>query len=248
MGKSKIEISRWLFFLGLAYAACQVLPAFFPGFISRSLTLGDVFDFATPLVVIPIAFFVFSRICRTESGEQAPSGFQIIASKILVGAGFILYVEGHGLHLSANSLARLIDKAQNPVLFQAAYLWDEIISHYIWDAGVFLIAIALIVASLRRSHKSLSVSSIFYISVGAILYGFTFTVNSIEGQTIVFVIPATIFGVAACVGLLWKNSQSERNNPVILFFLVAYSVSLILFVYWGIRYPGFPQFSELGWI
>ena len=248
MGGKKIELSRWLFFLGLAYASFQVLPAFFQGFISRFVTLGDVIDFATPWAVIPIAFFVFSRICRTESEEQPLSGFQISASKILLGAGFVLYVEGHGLHLSANSLARLIDKAQNPGFYHAAYLWDEIISHYIWDGGVFLIAIALIVASSRRSYKSLSVPSIFFISVGAILYGFTFAVNSIEGQTIVLGIPAAILGCAACTGLRWKNSQAERNNPVTLFFLVAYSVTLILFVYWGIRYPGFPQFTELGWI
>jgi hypothetical protein len=248
MRESKIEISRWLFFLGLACASFHVLPAFFQEFISRSLTLGDVIDFATPWVVIPAAFFVFSRIFRIESGKQLPSGFQIAASKILLGAGFILYVGGHGLHLSANSIARLIDKAQNPELFHAVYLWDEIISHYMWDAGVYLIAIAMIVASFRRSHKSLSVPSILFISVGALLYGFTFAVNSVEGQTIVFAIPAAIFGGAACVGLRWKNSRPERNNPVTLFFLVAYSITLILLVYLGIRYPGFPQFSELGWI
>jgi hypothetical protein len=225
-----------------------VLPAFFQRFISKSLTLGDVIDFATPWVVLPVAFFVFSRICGIESGVQPPSGFQITASKILLGAGFILYVEGHGLHLSANSIARLIDKVQNQDLYKAAYLWDEIISHYIWDAGVFLIAIALIVASFRRSHKSPSVPSKLFIAVGAIIYGFTFTVNSIEGQTVVFGIPAAILGGVLCIGLLWKNSRRERNNPVILFFLAAFFVALILFVYWGIRYPGFPQFSELGWI
>lgn len=248
MGEKKIELSRWLFFLGLAYASLQVLPAFFQRFISKSLTLGDVIDFATPWAVIPVAFFVFSRISRIESGKQPPSSFQIAASKILLAAGFVLYVDGHGLHLSANSLARLIDKAQNPELYHAAYLWDEIISHYVWDAGVFLIAIALIVGSSRRSYKSLSVPSILFISLGALLYGFTFAVNSVEGQTTVLGIPVAIFGGALCIGLRWRNSRLERNNPVTLFFLLAYSVTLILFVYWGIRYSGFPQFSELGWI
>ncbi len=248
MGEKKIELSLWLFFLGLAYASLQVLPAFFQRFISRFMTLGDVIDFATPCVVIPVAYFVFSRISRIKSEEQPPSGFQMAASKILLGAGFVLYVEGHGLHLSANSLARLIDKAQNPGLYHAAYLWDEIISHYVWDGGVFLIAIALIVASSRRPYKSLSVPSLVFISLGTILYGFTFAVNSIEGQTVVLGIPVAILGCAACIGLRWKNPQPERNNPVTLFFLVAFSVTLILFVYWGIRYSGFPQFSELGWI
>lgn len=104
--------------------------------------------------------------------------------------GFILYVEGHGLHLSANAIARLFDKVQNPELFHAAYLFDEIISHYAWDMGVFLISIALIFASYRISCKYKFPKNLYLICTGAAFYGFNFAVNGIEGQTVVFVFPA----------------------------------------------------------
>jgi hypothetical protein len=38
------------------------------------------------------------------------------------------------------------------------------------------------------------------------------------------------------------------GNPVLWFFTVAYATAVCLFVYWGARQGGFPQFSELGWI
>jgi hypothetical protein len=33
-----------------------------------------------------------------------------------------------------------------------------------------------------------------------------------------------------------------------LFFLLGYLIGVILFAYWGISHPGFPEFSAIGWI
>ncbi|UCE40038.1 MAG: hypothetical protein JSV17_11215 [Candidatus Aminicenantes bacterium] len=248
MHKIKIELGQWLFLLGFVIVTFHMLPAFFKRFISTSLTLGDVIDFATPWVVLPVVFFVYFRIYQTKIDETPPSRFQYAMSKVLLVAGGILYVDGHGLHLSANSLARLFDKDQHPEYFNAAYLLDEIISHYMWDAGVFLISMAFVIVSFRRSTKSLSTQNKFFLFVGAALFGFSFVINGIEGQTVVFIIPAALCGVFVCVCLQRKESQSLGKNPVTQFFLTAYLVSLLMFAFWGIRYSGFPQFSELGWI
>jgi len=83
---------------------------------------------------------------------------------------------------------------------------------------------------------------------GAAFYGFTFAANGIEGQTVVFVIPAALAGVVVSGGKRFKLFQDMETNPIRVFFLLAYILSLLLFVYWGIRYSGFPQFSELSWI
>jgi len=205
-------------------------------------------DFITPFTVIPVAFLLYSRIFRIGSDPMPPTEFPNHASKIILGIRIILYVEGHGLHLSANSLARLFDKVQNPEFFDATYLFDEIISHYVWDAGVFLISIAMIFASYRMLPKSRSPQNLCLLCAGASLYVFSFAVNGIEGQTVVFVIPAAILGVVASAGERFKISQDLTTNPVRVFFLVAYLLSLIIVAYWGIRYSGFPQFSDLGWI
>ncbi|MCC6804505.1 MAG: hypothetical protein IT319_16595, partial [Anaerolineae bacterium] len=39
-----------------------------------------------------------------------------------------------------------------------------------------------------------------------------------------------------------------RRQPVTLFFFAAHALALALFAYWFVRWGGFPQFSELGWL
>jgi len=248
MSRAKPSLHVWLFLFGLAFASFHILPTFFPAFFIKPLTYSDVLDFITPLAVIPIAFFLYFRICRINSQRFLHSRFQRISSRILLGLGILLYVDGHGLHLSANSIARLIDKANDPELFEAAYLFDEIISHAMLDGGIFLISLSLIAASYKMFHKLNSLKEFGFLSLGACLCGFTFFVNSIEGQTVVLILPATFIGLVLSLAFYLKELKSEMRNPTILFFLIAYFLCLILFIYWGVKFKGYPQFSELGWI
>jgi hypothetical protein len=248
MSRAKQRLHVWLFLFGLAFASFHILPTFFPGFFDKPLTYSDVLDFITPLAVIPIAFFLYFRLCQINSQRFLHSRFQRISSRILLGLGILLYVDGHGLHLSANSIARLIDKANDPELFEAAYLFDEIISHAMLDAGIFLISLSLIAASYKMFYKLSSLKEFSFLSLGACLYGFTFFVNCIEGQTVVFILPATLIGLVLSLAFYLKELKSEMRNPAILFFLIAYFLCLIFFIYWGVKFKGYPQFSELGWI
>jgi hypothetical protein len=248
MIKGKNDLSKWLILYGLVIMSFHILPVLFSGYVQKPITYGDILDFVTPFAVIPVVFFLHSRICRIGSDPVSPTEYPNHMSKIVLGVGLILYVEGHGLHLSANSLARLFDRIKNPEFFNVAYLFDEIISHYVWDLGVFLISIALIIASYRIPRLSQSPQNYCLICAGAACYGFTFTVNGIEGQTVVFAIPAALLGVVVSGGKRFKISQDLVSNPIRMFFLLAYTISLFLFVYWGIWHSGYPQFSELGWI
>ncbi len=153
---------------------------FFPGFFDKPLTYGDLLDFMTPLAVIPIVFFLYFRISRINSQRFLHSGFQRLSSRVLLGLGILLYVDGHGLHLSANSIARLIEKAKNPELFEAAYIFDEIISHAMLDAGIFLISLSLIASSYKFFYKLSSLKDFSFLSLGACFYGFSFAINNIE--------------------------------------------------------------------
>jgi hypothetical protein len=248
MKKEKIDLGKWLALFGVIILLFHLLPAFLTTYVQEPITDGDVLDFITPFAVIAVAFLLYSRIYHSGSGTLTPSGLPDRLSKISLGLGFVLYVEGHGIHLSANSLARLFDRAQYPEFYHATYFFDEIFSHYIWDAGVFLISLALIFACYRIPPQPKSTKNLYLICGGAVMYGFTFAANGIEGQTVAFVIPAALVGLVVSSGNRFRISQESKTNPVRMFFLLGYAISLILFAYWGIRHAGFPQFSELGWI
>jgi len=117
-----------------------------------------------------------------------------------------------------------------------------------WVGGVFLISMGLILLAFKLPFKSLSARNIALLSVGAALYGFTFTVNGIEGQTVIFTFPAAGAGFLLALLLYLKRKKEGSLNPFLFFFLGAYFLSLLLFACWGISRSGFPQFSEFGWI
>lgn len=243
-----------LFLFGLTYAFFHIMPAMLPIFMARPVAWGDVLDFFTPFAVIPMAYLLY-RLIRRDVGFL--SGKDSL-SKVLLAAGFLLYVDGHGLHLSANAIARLLQNDQGSELFEAVYLFDEIISHFMWDGGVFIITLGLILAACKikptrqegEAHflARLNWSDRVLVLLGAALYGFTFTVNGIEGQTVVMTFPAAFIGIMTALFFYRRVRKAGGESPFLLFFLTAYLISFCLFVYWGLSRGGFPEFSELGWI
>lgn len=224
---------------------------FFLPNLKKPLTWGDTIDFLTPFAVVPLAslLYFYTRKALKSQGSIgfSPRILRILA-RFLLGLGFLFYVDGHGLHLSSNSIARIIQKTEHSELFKATYLFDEIISHIMLDGGALLISVGLILFSSRLSFESLSWKNLTFISLGAAFYGFTFTAICIEGQTVAIYFPAAALGFLLSLFLYLKNQKQNIHNPVLLFFLSAYFLSILLFVYWGISHSGFPQFSELGWI
>jgi len=240
-----------LFIYGFVFSFFHIIPTFLPSYLKSPITQGDALDFLTPFVVVPIAYLLYSRISKklqSLEASESSSSIQKILGKIFLALGFLLYVDGHGLHLSSNAVARFLQSMEGSELYKANYLFDEIISHSIWDAGVFLISVGFILLSNNLTFNSLSRRNIAFLSLGAVFYGFTFTVNGIEGQTVVFTFPAAGLGFLIAF-LLYSRKQTKGNrDPLLLFFLISYFLSIILFSVWGISHSGFPQFSELGWI
>jgi len=240
-----------LFFCGLSLAFFHILPPLLKRFFLWPLTWGDALDFLTPFAVIPFVYVLYSRLNRISYSSHNPESFSRssnILAKVLLAIGFLSYVEGHGLHLSANSIARLLQTMKNSDLFKATYLFDEIISHFIWIGGLYLISIGLILLAHKLSFQALIRKSMILLSVGSVFYGFAFSAAAIEGQTVVFAFPAAVLGFLFTLFLYLKRMKGEGRNPILLFFTAAYFLSMLLFSYWGITRSGFPQFSELGWI
>jgi hypothetical protein len=251
MNRDSDLLCIWLFGFSFLLAFFHILPPFLTSFFLWPLSWGDALDFLTPFVVIPSAFMIYSRL-RTISlslfGQESSTRTLNIAGQIVLAVGFLCYAEGHGLHLSANSLARLLQDARDSEIFKATYVYDEIISHFIWITGLFLISLSLILLAFKLSLQSLSWKKTVLLLTGAAFYGFTFTVEAIEGQTVVLAFPAAAAGFLLTFFLYLRRRKQRVENLLLLFFAIAYFLSLALFTYWGLSRSGFPQFSELGWI
>ena len=240
-----------LFFYGVFLAFFHLLPPVLTRFFLWPLSWGDTLDFLTPFAVIPFAYVLYSRLDGISQSSPDPESKALSKNrlaKVILAIGFLSYVEGHGLHLAANSIARLLQGMEGTNVFKATYLFDEIISHFIWIVGLYLISLGLILLAWRLSFQPFIRKSMILLSAGAVLYGFTFTLEAIEGQTVIFAFPAATLGFLIALILYMKGKREYSRNPILLFFMAAYFLCILLFLYWGISRSGFPQFSELGWI
>jgi hypothetical protein len=145
---------------------------------------------------------------------------------LLFGFAAVLYTQGHGIHLAANSVA-------NVAPGEPAHLWDEVVGHYLWYGGLagLVAALGLALGNLPRPSWPFGLPL-------ALLFGFTIFTNSIEGG-------AALLGlVTSGAFLAWGISRRERLLGVLV---PAYGLALVGLAGWGIYWLGYPQFSELGW-
>ena len=143
---------------------------------------------------------------------------------VVYAVGAATYVEGHGIHLAANSIA-------NTAPGDAAHLWDEVVGHYIWYAGAALVAACLVrVLAEHAPRRSAPTYAL------AVLVGVTHATNSLEGGT-----PA--FGLLVALAFVVAAARSRALRLVLL----AYGLALVVLGGYGVWQRGFPQPSELGW-
>lgn len=249
--ENKSRLCFWLFVFGISVAFFHILPALLTSYLVWPLSWGDMIDFFTPFAIIPLATIVYFQsqkiVDSTLTSDKGQPSLKILI-KIIIASGFLCYAEGHGLHLSANSIARLLVNMKESDVYRATYLYDEIISHFIWIIGLFLISVALLLIASKPLHMSLSGQNYSFLFAGAAGYGFAFTAEAIEGQTVIFAFPASGAGFLLAFLFYWKKRREGFQNPILLFFIAAYLLSLLLFFIWGVSHSRFPQFSELGWI
>lgn len=212
----------------LAWFAVAVVVGHHVGTIFKPLgTVGatewaDWIDFLVPISVLGTA--------ATALAAAAPTG----ADWVRFGAGALVYTQGQALHLGANSIsnAGVTGRAED-----AAHLWDEVVSHYLWYAGLAVVVLALLLALVRAGQPG-RVGIAAYLL--AALFGFTFTTNGIEGGTVPMSLP-----IAAALLALGLRQRATTAGRLVV---AAYAVAVLLIAGWGVWHRGFPQFSELGWI
>lgn len=195
-------LTHWLRLLPLGVAA--------PG----ATRYEDVADLLTPYVVAGPALAVLAR-----SGASRRSW-----ALGLLGAA--VFTQGHGLHLSANSITFASGDAP------PAYLWDEQVGHHLWFAGLslLLLVVAHQVRSLRVGPAACGLAG---------LVGLTWAANVVEGG-------AVPFGSALALGLAGYGWRLRRPAGRLL--VLAFGLSLVLVAVYGLWQGGYPQPSELGWL
>ena len=145
---------------------------------------------------------------------------------LLVATG-LLYTQGQGIHLAANSIANVEPS-------DAVHLWDETVGHWLWYGGL-----TGIVATLAYTLDALPWSRNVWGVAAAVVFGLTIFTNSVEGGTVALGL------VSGAVFVAWGLRRRGRAPELLV---PAYAVTVACLVAWGLYWGGFPQFSELGWI
>jgi hypothetical protein len=244
---SQSNLPIWLFIFGLCFAVWNIVPAFSEIEVWNKCTLGDVMDLTTPYVIFLLASKLYLIMKKQTTGTQDRGKWRYAIPLMLL-VGGITSVEGHGIHLSSNAIFRYLTRDQDTPMAHLTYFFDEVHGHIFWDAGLLLIAFALIITGMQSIQRSSNRWSMGWISGGALLYGFTHFANGVEGQTAVFTFPAAVLIPGVLISTFSGIRDWRTRHPIVSFYLIAFIFADILFVIWGLINDGFPEFSELGWI
>jgi hypothetical protein len=223
----------------LLFAGCFAIFLVLPPLLGRPfppyplLDIADVFDLFTPLVLIPLYWLLLK-----SAGVRSISFGQSITFLVLAA----LWVEGQGMHLSANSIHRYVtsDLSGNA----AAYFYDEVLGHFLWHVAAMGLSAMVLLRQWREPAAAGAIDNrLLAPAVG--LYGVTYFAMVVEGQTplvgVPFAIAVSLFGLVWCRPRLWQQ-------PLLSFLVFAHLLAVLLFAAWGAYWGGLPEFSSVGLI
>jgi hypothetical protein len=202
----------------------------------------DALDLLTPLILIPIYWLMFRVSASGRSNLASENAFLALA---------ILWVMGHSMHLSANSISNLIEALKRgggidttgTGIFALTYFYDELLSHYLWHIGIIGLAALLIYREWRQPAGTATVW--WQAILGGLLYGFTSFCIFLEGNTVLLGLP--FVGIVVLITMIWGRSRLAKQ-PILAFFFVSCLVTLLFFAGWGLYWGDFRPFSEVGLI
>ena len=205
--------ARWLAAWAVAYNLLHHVGAL-PGGLGTApggTRWVDWLDLLTPYVVVGTALAALAAARTDRSGW------------VVAGLGALAYASGHGIHLAANSIGNARGDAA-PV-----HLWDEVVGHWLWYAGVALLVVALARAVTVDARRAALVL--------AVLTGLTWTTNALEGTT-------AVGSLAVAVGLAGRGRRRRAEGAGRLL-LVAFGTSALLLAAYGLWQGGFPPPTDL---
>jgi len=233
-----------------AYGLVTVLPIFFvfqsflvvdlPGIPIR---YGDLLDLMlTPWIGVGVfaLLYLFS-----PKASESPTGHKNLY-RVLFWTLSVLYVEGHGMHLAANSIGNNLVANTDARLVLSIFLFDEPIGHLLWLAGA--IGLALIAVAYQTSYPSrdqLTRRQIWLILISGMLYGVSFALTIIEGQSALWAGPIVI-GALIVIWIRWLRGKTNwHKQPASTFFVPGFAVLLVTLGVWLLRFGSFVEPSTM---
>jgi len=229
------NISVYILVFSAAFALLLVGPAFLGGQfpIYPLMSWGDVLDILTPLILLPLYWLLFwyGSSGKIKLGESL--AFIFLAA---------MWVEGQGMHLSANSIGHLLDEIVHGDIYLLTGFYDEKLSHYLWHIGLLGLAALLIVRSWQVPFEDEQFSWGLIIPAG-IIHGFTLFSIVIEGGTTLLGIPFML--MVLVVILIWGREKMP-NQPLISFYFISCLVALLFLAGWCTYWGGCLEPSKVG--
>lgn len=155
----------------------------------------------------------------------------VLALAVVAG---LLYADGHGIHLAANSIR---DEGVTGRAAETAFFWDERFGHVEWHTGWLLLVAAFCLAEVRTDAPRAAGAATA--ATAALLLGLTLFTSTVEGGDWWLVPPA------AALLATWALA---RPRPLLRASALAFVLAAVLMGVWALWHGGMPEFSELGWI
>jgi hypothetical protein len=180
---------------------------------------GDWVDLFTPFAVIGSSALVL----RALRADGIPLAVGFVAA--------LLYVDGHGIHLAANSIGHedLHGEAK-----RVTHFWDERFGHYEALVGWLGLLTAFSLAQKERTAFARRVA----VATVALL-GWTFFTSTVEGSTWPLLL------VALVPSAVWAG-RSRRT--IVVTAAASLLLAAALIGVWAIWQDGVPQFTEAGFL
>jgi hypothetical protein len=204
------------------------------------MSYQDAIDTLTPLALIPIYWLLFKAVSDQAANLAEELAFLVLAA---------FWVEGQGMHLSANSISNLMEtlsirgliNLDGNDVYPLTNFYDEVLGHYLWHIGVLGLAALLVYREWRRPTGA--VTDWRTAAPAGVIYGFILFAITIEGGTIYLGLPFVLLG--ALSGLVWGRNRLGQQ-PILALFLLSCAVASLIYIGWGIYWGGFPQPSTVG--
>jgi len=207
--------------------------------------LNDLLRILDPFINFPILYLLFT------SARPAPSK----TLTILFALSSVLFIFGSTAHTMSALLKHSIEQiklakgASEIPAVEEAYdytrnVWEHIISHYMYAAGIFFASILIVIVHFRASYPPVSILRAWLLAYSSILSGILYALVSTQlpyapliGITVFTSVTATL------VFLLWKEGDLGfgrcATRPIPQIYALSSTLALILTTVWtaikGIR-------------
>lgn len=228
------ETSRRILIFSLVFALFFTV---FPVLLGTTLPFfplvqkADLVELFSVFFIIPAYWYLFEA-----AGQGAPHRREVVAFILLT----TLFALADGLHLAGNSIQHLMPETGESPSFRLAYFFHKPFSHY--ALGLALVGLSTSLIGREGRFPPGAGRALWPEAVSACLYGFSFVCFAISGK----VTSLALIYSPAVVSLSFARRKSLRSRPILAFFGLAYLLSLLLCMGWGIYWRGFPNFDEVG--